>query len=79
MFSFSRPLNRIENPTAGGPYQPVAVESGVHAPEEEPARPQVLQSELQDEICQQHQRPHHHELHEGVRAEKTRAANSHHK
>lgn len=49
------------------PHQPVAVESGVHAPEEEPARPQILQSELKDEICQEHHRPHHHKLQEGVR------------
>lgn len=67
-------LHWILNPTAGGPYQPVAVESGVHTPEEEPAWPQVLQPEFKDEICQQHQRPHHHKLHKGVRAERTHAA-----
>lgn len=41
---------------------------GVNAPEEEPARPQVLQSEFEDEIGQQHRRPHHHELQDGVGA-----------
>lgn len=45
----------------------MAVESGVHTPKEEPAWPQVLQSEFKDEICQQHQRPHHHKLEDGVR------------
>lgn len=45
----------------------MAVESGVHAPKEEPAWPQILQSEFENEICQQHQRPHHHKLQDGVR------------
>lgn len=54
-----------------GSHQPVAVESGVYTPKEEPARPQVLQSEFKDEICQQHQRPHHHKLQEGVRTANT--------
>lgn len=49
-------------------HRPVAVESGVNTPKEEPAWPQILQSEFQDEICQQHQRPHHHKLQDGVRA-----------
>lgn len=51
------------------PHQPVAVERGVDAAKEEPARPQILQSEFQDEVGQQHQRPHHHKLQDGVRAE----------
>lgn len=51
-----------------GSHQPVAVESGVHTPKEEPAWPQILQSEFKDEICQQYQRPHHHKLQDGVRA-----------
>jgi len=50
-----------------GSHQPVAVESGVYTAKEEPAWPQVLQSEFKQEICQQHQRPHHHKLQEGVR------------
>lgn len=50
------------------PHQAVAVEGGVDAAKEEPAGPQVLQSELQDEVGQQHQRPHHHKLQDGVRA-----------
>lgn len=59
-----------------GAHQPVAVERGVNAPKEEPAGPQVLQSELQDEICQQHQHPHHHKLHEGVRTANTQTIKS---
>lgn len=51
-------------------HQAVAVEGGVDAAKEEPAGPQILQSELQDEVGQQHQRPHHHELQDGVRAER---------
>lgn len=45
----------------------MAVESSVYTPKEEPAWPQILQSEFEDEIRQQHQRPHHHELQDGVR------------
>lgn len=71
------PLHTISNHTAGGSHQPVAVESGIYTPKEEPARPQVLQSEFKDEICQQHQRPHHNKLQEGVRtASRCRNENS---
>lgn len=56
---------------SGCSHQPVAVESGVHTPKEEPAWPQVLQSEFKDEICQQHQCPYHHTLQEGVRTGET--------
>lgn len=49
----------------------MAVESGVYTPKKEPARPQILQPELKDEIRQQHQRPHHHKLQDGVRAAET--------
>lgn len=48
----------------------MAVERGVNAAEEEPARPQVLQSEFKDKICEQNQRPHHHKLQDGVGTEK---------
>ena len=54
--------------TKAGSHQPVAVEGGVHAPEKHPARPKVFQSELQCKVGQQHQRPHHHALQEGVSA-----------
>lgn len=43
-------------------YQAVTVKSGVDASKEEPAGPQILQSEFKDEVGQQHQCPHHHEL-----------------
>lgn len=46
----------------GCTYQTLVSEGIVNAPDEEPERPQVLKSELQDKICQQHQGPHHQEL-----------------
>lgn len=47
-------------------YQAVAVERGVNGAEEEPARPQVFQPELQNKVCQKHHDPHGHELQERV-------------
>lgn len=47
-------------------YQAVAVERGVNGAEEEPARPQVLQPELENKVSQKHHDPHGHELQEGV-------------
>jgi len=55
-----------------GSHQAVAVEGGVHAAEEHPARPQVLQPELQDEVRQQHHGPHHHAFQKGVRTVNTK-------
>lgn len=46
----------------GWTYQTLVSEGIVNAPDEEPERPQILKSELQDKICQQHQSPHHQEL-----------------
>lgn len=44
------------------------MKGGVDAAEEEPAGPQILQPEFKDEISQQHQRPHRHELQDSVGA-----------
>lgn len=45
-------------------YQAVTVERGVNGAEEQPARPQVLQSELKNKVSQKHHDPHRHELQE---------------
>lgn len=52
----------------------MAVERGVDGAEEEPARPQVFQSELENEVSQKHHDPHGHELQERVRT-RTKEAN----
>lgn len=68
----SGPWSTLVAVCSESPHQAVAVKGGVDAAKEEPAGPQILQSELQDEVGQQHQRPHHHELEDGVRAARRR-------
>ena len=48
----------------------MAVEGTVDTPQKQPARPQILKSELQNKVCQEDQEPHHHKLQKCVRTEK---------
>lgn len=53
-------------------HQALVSKGVVHAPDEEPERPEVLKPELKYKICQQHQCPDHQELQiqEGTKKEK---------